>query len=61
MSVIARIVKPTACKSAQRAFAARTRTLDQDFEVLHPVLHRLAAGIVRRHLRGVGRRFTASP
>src|SRR5215510_7140158 len=41
----------------QRRFTPRTRPHHLDLEDLHAVLHRLFAGILRRHLGGVGRRL----
>src|SRR6056297_3599205 len=42
---------------AQGAFASRTGALDLDFEGLHTVLLRLPAGVLGRHLGGVGGRL----
>src|SRR5258706_346007 len=40
---------------ANRGFAAGAGTFDTDFNFLHAVRHRLAGGILRDLLRGVGR------
>src|SRR5476651_2587123 len=44
-------------QGAQCRFASRAGTLDLDLERPHAVLHRLLAGILGSHLRGIGRRF----
>src|SRR5258708_14624287 len=45
-------------QGAERRLAARTRTRDIDFQRLDAVFGGLAAGVLGRHLRGIGRRLT---
>ena len=54
---MALISRPMACKRANGGFTAGAGTLDADFDFLHAVRHRLARGVLRDLLRGVGRAF----
>src|SRR5262249_46265990 len=49
--------QPHRLQRTQRRFAARAGAAHLDLERAHAVLHRLAPGILRRHLRGERRRL----
>ena len=48
---------PIACKRADGGFTSRARTFHAHFHFLQAVPHRLTRGILRHHLRCIGRAF----
>ena len=54
---MARDFQADGLQRADGGFAAGARTLDADFDFLHAVRHRLAGGVLRDLLGGVGRAF----